>query len=436
MQFQFLCVALLAVARRAASTATPTSTFAPTATMAPSYFPTEMPSYTPTSCPSASPSACIPTPPHGGRHLLNHLGSTTHAPSYVPTYSTYSPTEPPSCPPTSCPSVAPSALPTTIGQPVAYLTADVVKYHRNVANGGSAQTAAENDAWDTTLITGLEEMTVVAVTFLDDQLTLMGCLMDGYSEHGCDDFYGDVVYDFVYDLVLVDQSGNEVQQICVGCTSASSDIFFGTWTPSEDLYEYATYQFKLVEYTYGISHRSPSLYLSGTSQPSARPSPVATYQPSASHLPTAYPTYVPSLAPTYSPSPAPTYKTVAPTRHHPTAPPSMEQLPINAGCRKIPRVSASMSTIGWGCGAELCIDNSYSRHESCYGGGCHTNEGTDAWLQIDFGASYDVDEVYVFNRANCCWGRLDFFEIWVGETSGSLPSSGATRCSAEHQLLC
>ena len=85
------------------------------------------------------------------------------------------------------------------------------------------------------IVAGQEEIAVVAITYLNDQLTLTGCLMDGFTEHDCNAAFGDLVYDFVYDLVLVDQAGNEVQQICVGCTSTASNVFFGTWTPSEDL---------------------------------------------------------------------------------------------------------------------------------------------------------------------------------------------------------
>ena len=50
------------------------------------------------------------------------------------------------------------------------------------------------------------------------------------------------------------------------------------------------------------------------------------------------------------------------------------------------------------------------------GGSCaHTLDEKQPWWRVDLGTVELVNEVYVVNRGDCCWTRLNPFEIRVGE---------------------
>lgn len=46
----------------------------------------------------------------------------------------------------------------------------------------------------------------------------------------------------------------------------------------------------------------------------------------------------------------------------------------------------------------------------------HTKDGTDPWWQVDLGAVYDVEEIVIWNRTDCCWERLKNYYVMLSET--------------------
>ncbi|MEJ1336373.1 MAG: discoidin domain-containing protein [Candidatus Sedimenticola sp. (ex Thyasira tokunagai)] len=62
--------------------------------------------------------------------------------------------------------------------------------------------------------------------------------------------------------------------------------------------------------------------------------------------------------------------------------------------------------------ANLAIDGNRNGHwltESV----THTLHDSGAWWQVDLGASYDISEILVFNRTDCCSDRLDPFSLSI-----------------------
>ncbi len=81
----------------------------------------------------------------------------------------------------------------------------------------------------------------------------------------------------------------------------------------------------------------------------------------------------------------------------------------------------------WGT-AEDAIDDDPTTHS-------HTaTPGTDGWLEVDLGDSYDLDKIELLNRGNCCWNRLNGVvlkvldagrsEIYVGTAISGISNSG------------
>ncbi len=46
----------------------------------------------------------------------------------------------------------------------------------------------------------------------------------------------------------------------------------------------------------------------------------------------------------------------------------------------------------------------------------HTNNDANAWLQVDLGSVSDITNIQVFNRTDCCQGRLSNFHVFVSDT--------------------
>ncbi len=56
----------------------------------------------------------------------------------------------------------------------------------------------------------------------------------------------------------------------------------------------------------------------------------------------------------------------------------------------------------------------------------HTNNDANAWLQVDLGSVSDITTVQVFNRTDCCQGRLSNFHVLVSNTPFSSTDLNAT----------
>lgn len=114
----------------------------------------------------------------------------------------------------------------------------------------------------------------------------------------------------------------------------------------------------------------------------------------------------------------------------------------------LPRVSISMSSTNE-VAKEGCINDVI---ESDYG--CHSSNsgGSDEWLSIDMGQQHTVNYVTVYNRVSYnCGSRLGNFEVWIGDSAGSLTtmcgtgngctdpthsSCGGSGCDADSTFCC
>lgn len=46
----------------------------------------------------------------------------------------------------------------------------------------------------------------------------------------------------------------------------------------------------------------------------------------------------------------------------------------------------------------------------------HTKDESNPWWQVDLGAVYDVEEIVIWNRTDCCWERLQNYYVMLSET--------------------
>lgn len=56
----------------------------------------------------------------------------------------------------------------------------------------------------------------------------------------------------------------------------------------------------------------------------------------------------------------------------------------------------------------------------------HTRNDNYAWWQVDLGASYSIDEIRIWNRADCCGDRLSNFYVFVSDEPFSTTDLGET----------
>ena len=83
--------------------------------------------------------------------------------------------------------------------------------------------------------------------------------------------------------------------------------------------------------------------------------------------------------------------------------------------------------------AEKCIDG---RNENLQWGDpkfslCHTGSEKAPWLAIDYGANVAVQEVVLYNRADCCASYFMNAEIWLAD---EIPMSGAEKFKGKELL--
>ncbi len=91
--------------------------------------------------------------------------------------------------------------------------------------------------------------------------------------------------------------------------------------------------------------------------------------------------------------------------------------------------SATQSSNGWGGIASRAIDGningSYSARSVT-----HTQNDQNAWWQVDLGESYDLTEIKIWNRTDCCTSRLSNFRIFISDEPFSSTNIHATRIQA------
>merc|ERR1719324_347784 len=233
----------------------------------------------------------------------------TAAPSNKPTLRpTPEPTEGPTPRPTPKPTMWPTAAPTAERLPFQIRT----------------QGTAQNGDW-TDRSLNFEEPARTKIQFIQGA---------GYiSETGCaraypgvdfaaatssvatkDDFlgqcgqqaqYGPFVFDFEFDVMLVEAATDAVvQTLCSGCQSDGENMWTGDWTPDRAKVDASLptteYRIKVVEYSYGLVGRSSPLTVQdGVFDPTPRPTPTPTPAPTPkASNPTAVPIPAPTMLPT------------------------------------------------------------------------------------------------------------------------------------------
>ena len=108
----------------------------------------------------------------------------------------------------------------------------------------------------------------------------------------------------------------------------------------------------------------------------------------------------------------------------------IETIPDNLSFRK----TATQSSLEWGGVAgravDGIIDGKYSANSVT-----HTKKDWQPWWQVDLGKVYKIDTIRVFNRTDCCGGRLNGAKVMVsdwpfsGDPSKPLKGDGISRYS-------
>jgi len=74
--------------------------------------------------------------------------------------------------------------------------------------------------------------------------------------------------------------------------------------------------------------------------------------------------------------------------------------------------TATQSSLGFGGVPERAIDGNTDGTWSA-GSVTHTADLTDSWWEVDLGGTFSIGEVRLYNRLDCCWGRLSNFRVAV-----------------------
>ncbi|MEL7530721.1 MAG: discoidin domain-containing protein [Bacteroidota bacterium] len=82
---------------------------------------------------------------------------------------------------------------------------------------------------------------------------------------------------------------------------------------------------------------------------------------------------------------------------------------------------ATQSSMGWGGLAERAVDGNTN---SIYNQGSitHTQASTNPWWRVDLGDTYNIDQINVFNRTDCCIDRMIGAKVMVGDIDSSDPA--------------
>ncbi len=119
----------------------------------------------------------------------------------------------------------------------------------------------------------------------------------------------------------------------------------------------------------------------------------------------------PPPTPTPTPEPVPTA----------TPPPIVANLALNK--------PALQSSTGWSGAASRAVDGNTN---GTYGSGSvtHTSFNNQPWWEVDLGDVYNIDEIVLWNRTDCCQSRLRAVHIFVSDTPFGSTSLTATQAQA------
>lgn len=112
-----------------------------------------------------------------------------------------------------------------------------------------------------------------------------------------------------------------------------------------------------------------------------------------------------------SETPAPATASPSPT---PSGPPSGTNLAQGKGTTQSSTYSAT--GVPTGSSSKAVDGNTNGNYSS--GSVTHTNSQAGAWWQVDLGANYDIGNIQIWNRTDCCANRLTNFDVIVSNSPG------------------
>ena len=82
-----------------------------------------------------------------------------------------------------------------------------------------------------------------------------------------------------------------------------------------------------------------------------------------------------------------------------------------------------LSSTGWGGKSENAVDGNLNSYHNPDHVCTHTQKEQGAWWRVDLSQQVQVGMVKITNRGDCCWRRLENFEILVGNVDDPSQSS-------------
>ena len=212
--------------------------------------------------------------------------------------------------------------------------------------------------------------------------------------------------------------------IDTGVNTGSNTDITGNIRPSGDGYDMGAYEFEGEAIVQPTNTPTEEPTEEPTVEPTEELTEVPTLVPTEEpiQIPTEEPTAVPTTEPTKTPAEEPTVKpTTVPTEeptqiptNEPTEIPAEEPQitdPINVALGK---AASQSSTYGY-ADASLAVDGNID--SNYYNGSVsHTQTNTNAWWEVDLGASYDISTLRLWNRKDGGVWRLENFYIFISDT--------------------
>ena len=129
------------------------------------------------------------------------------------------------------------------------------------------------------------------------------------------------------------------------------------------------------------------------------------------------PTATPTTPPAATSTPIPTAT--------PTTPPAATNTPTSGSMTNLALGrSASQSSTDFGAGASRAVDGNTNGNSSS-GSVTHTITQTQPWWKVDLGASYNINNIVLWNRTDCCAHLLSNYTVYVSDSdiSGNNPTA-------------
>ncbi|WP_206682548.1 galactose-binding domain-containing protein, partial [Croceivirga lutea] len=86
-----------------------------------------------------------------------------------------------------------------------------------------------------------------------------------------------------------------------------------------------------------------------------------------------------------------------------------------------PAVQSTSSPV-WPGSAALAVDGNASGNYYTQNSVTHTSREANPWWRVDLGDTYDISNIEVFNRTDCCSGRLQGAKLYVGNSESNDPN--------------